>query len=85
MLLTSWSVHSANQSDYLLRQGDRLDISVWGDETLSKELRVLPDGSITFPLAGRIEVARRSSIQVRQMITAKLKKYLPTLHFGLLK
>ena len=77
LLLTVLFVQSANAADYLLRQGDRLDISVWGDETLSKELRVLPDGSISFPLTGRLEVAGRSSTQVRQMITAKLKKYLP--------
>ena len=41
---------------YKLNQGDILQVSVWGEETLNKEVRVLPDGSITFPLAGRVEV-----------------------------
>lgn len=62
---------------YQIRQGDVLDVSVWGDETLQKVIRVLPDGSISFPLAGQISVAGHSSSEVATMIIAKLKKYLP--------
>ncbi len=39
---------------YRLRQGDGVQISVWGEASLNKEVRVLPDGSVTFPLAGRV-------------------------------
>ena len=62
---------------YKLNQGDLLQISVWGEETLQKEVRVLPDGSISFPLAGRIEVANETSTEVEKRVTEKLKVYLP--------
>lgn len=32
-------------------------VSVWQEDSLRQEATVLPDGSITFPLAGRINVA----------------------------
>jgi polysaccharide export outer membrane protein len=62
---------------YKLNQGDLLQISVWGEESLQKEVRVLPDGSITFPLAGRVEVANTTTPEVEKRITEKLKTYLP--------
>ena len=64
-------------SHYKIRQGDVLDVSVWGDATLVKVIRVLPDGSISFPLAGHIQVAGYSSSEIAKRITIKLKKYLP--------
>ena len=67
---------SAEQSAYKLNQGDSLLISVWGEDTLQKEVRVLPDGSISFPLVGRIDVANTSTPEVEKQITDKLKKYL---------
>ena len=62
---------------YKVHQGDVLDVSVWGDEKLKKVIRVLPDGSIGFPLAGHISVAGLSPAEIEESITSKLKKYLP--------
>ena len=44
----------ADSNQYVVNSGDILDISVWNEEALQKEVRVLPDGSISFPLAGSI-------------------------------
>ncbi|MEO8342707.1 MAG: polysaccharide biosynthesis/export family protein [Gallionella sp.] len=66
-----------NPGTYLLRQGDTVMVSVWREEALQKEVIVLPDGSITFPLVGRIEVAGLSTAEVERRITAKLKEYIP--------
>ena len=66
-----------DSSHYKIRQSDVLDVSVWGDETLAKVIRVLPDGNISFPLAGNILVAGFSSLEVAARITKKLKTYLP--------
>ena len=69
---------TADSSDiYQLHQGDKVLISVWREEALQKEVVVLPDGSVTFPLIGRVEVAGLSTPEVEQRITAKLKKYFP--------
>jgi polysaccharide biosynthesis/export protein len=62
---------------YRLHQGDKVLISVWREETLQKEVVVLPDGSVTFPLIGRVDVAGLSTPEVEQSIAAKLKKYFP--------
>lgn len=62
---------------YTLREGDLLDVSVWGEESLKKEVRVLPDGSITFPLAGRVDVSNITTTEAEKRITEKLKTYLP--------
>ncbi len=61
---------------YLLKEGDVLDVSVWQEDNLRKELRVLPDGSITFPLVGRVEVAGLTSGDVEKKVAEKLKSYL---------
>lgn len=70
-------LHAYELNHYKIRQGDVLSVSVWGDETLAKVIRVLPDGSISFPLAGYIQVAGYSSLEIAERITKKLKKYLP--------
>lgn len=62
---------------YTLRHGDALQVSVWREEALQKEVRVLPDGSVTFPLAGRVEVEGLDVAQAEQRIAEKLKAYIP--------
>jgi polysaccharide export outer membrane protein len=76
-ILSLGLVAHADEPAYQLRQGDTLDISVWGDESLSREIHVLPDGSISFPLAGHIAVAGNSAENVARIIREKLNKYLP--------
>jgi polysaccharide export outer membrane protein len=76
-LFSGTAISADSGGIYKLNQGDLLQISVWGEETLQKEVRVLPDGSITFPLAGRVEVANETAPEVEKRITEKLKVYLP--------
>lgn len=61
---------------YRIKEGDALQISVWGDQTLQKEVKVLPDGSISFPLAGRVDVVDSTAADVEKKLTEKLKTYL---------
>lgn len=70
-------LHAVDSSHYKVHQGDILDVSVWGDDTLVKVTRVLPDGSISFPLAGQVSVAGFSLSEIEARITKKLKTYLP--------
>lgn len=62
---------------YLLRHGDSIQISVWREDGLQREVRVLPDGSVTFPLAGRVVVAGLSSSDAEKRIAEKLKEFIP--------
>jgi polysaccharide biosynthesis/export protein len=67
----------AADNAYLLNPGDALQISVWGEDSLQKEVKVLPDGSISFPLAGRVEVANATTAEAEKRVTEKLKNFLP--------
>ena len=76
-LLFVSSLALADEPAYKLNPGDALLVSVWREEGLQKEVRVLPDGSITFPLAGRVEVGGQGTQEVEKRIAAKLKDHFP--------
>lgn len=66
-----------NSGTYKLHPGDAVMVSVWREDALQKEVRVLPDGSITLPLAGRVEVSGLDTTEAAQRIADKLKTYIP--------
>ncbi|HYQ53313.1 MAG TPA: polysaccharide biosynthesis/export family protein, partial [Pseudomonas sp.] len=71
-VLCAWSgasVANDQGASYLLSPGDKVLISVWQEDTLRQETVVLPDGSITFPLAGRIDVAGLDVTAVAKKVT----------------
>lgn len=65
------------QDGYTLNPGDELHISVWREDTLDKEVIVLPDGHITFPLVGSIDVVGVSSVELETLIEEKLEDQIP--------
>jgi polysaccharide export outer membrane protein len=65
------------QEPYRLNPGDILAISVWNEEALQQEVMVLPDGTISFPLVGIIQVANRTPGQIQQEIKEKLTRLIP--------
>lgn len=78
MLFNAFAAQAAETTEaYKLHQGDILQVSVWGEDKLQNESLVLPDGSITYPLAGRVEVVGLTSVEVEKRIATKLKPYLP--------
>ncbi len=62
---------------FIIGPGDLLEISVWKDESLSRELIVPPDGVISFPLIGDIDVKHMTVSDLRNQITRKLSDYIP--------
>lgn len=61
--------------DYLIGAGDLLEISVWKEDALSKELTVLPDGKLTFPLIGNIVAAGRTANEIKAELSTRLKRF----------
>lgn len=59
-------------SSYRINPGDELEIYVWGEERLQRVLRVLPDGTIAFPLVGQLMVADRLPQEVEAMVNQRL-------------
>jgi polysaccharide export outer membrane protein len=64
-------------SDYLIQPGDLLEISVWGEENLEKEVVVQPDGKISFPLAGVLSAAGTTIEAVQARVSERLAQYIP--------
>ena len=57
---------------YRFQPGDTVQISVWQEPKLDREVVVGPDGRITVPLVGRVMAGRRTASQVEQSIKARL-------------
>jgi len=71
------SVASNAQEAYRLNPGDILNISVWNEEALQHDVMVLPDGTISFPLVGIIQVSNKTPGQVQEEIKQKLSRLIP--------
>lgn len=76
-LTSSTAIAADNKGAYTLHQGDVIQVSVWGEEKLQSPNLVLPDGSITYPLAGVVKVVGLTAPQVEAKVAEKLKPYLP--------
>jgi polysaccharide biosynthesis/export protein len=64
-------------NEYLIGPEDVLDISVWKEDALKKEVLVRPDGGISFPLVGEIQALDKTPAQIQQEITQRLTRYIP--------
>ena len=62
---------------YLIRPGDMLQVSVWKEDYLERDVLVRPDGGISFPLAGDVSAADRTVIQIRDALAVQLSRYIP--------
>ena len=67
----------AQERPYLLNPGDVLQVSVWKEAELQRDVLVLPDGTISFPLAGHVMAAGRSAKEVQDELAGLIKKYIP--------
>jgi polysaccharide export outer membrane protein len=67
----------AANSVYTIGPGDTLEISVWRDESLSRQVTVPPDGVISFPLIGDVNVIGMTVANLRQTVTKKLSDFVP--------
>ncbi len=59
---------------YRVNAGDELNINVWGEERLQRDVRVLPDGSFAFPLAGQIAAQGKALPEIEAMLTDRLRE-----------
>lgn len=62
--------------DYIIGPSDVLDINVWKDPQLSAKVPVRPDGRITLPLIGEMQVSGLTAMNVQLIVTRKLKEYI---------
>ncbi len=67
----------ANNSEFTIQPGDILHVSVWKEDGMDREVLVLPDGTITFPLVGIIAVKNKTLADTQNLIKEKLEQFIP--------
>lgn len=69
----------AQPADSAFRVGpeDVLEISVWKEEGLRKDVLVRPDGGLSFPLVGEVQAAGKTVEEIRAELTKRLEKFIP--------
>ena len=67
----------ATENAYHIGPGDVIEISVWKDPELSRNLVVPPDGTISFPLIGSINVTQLTVPELRKIVAQKLSDFIP--------
>ncbi|MCH9697201.1 MAG: polysaccharide biosynthesis/export family protein [Gammaproteobacteria bacterium] len=84
ILLSVWNINAIADEqintptlqEYTVQPGDILEISVWKEEDMYKEILVRPDGGLTFPLAGELFTRGKTIAQLQKALTKRLSKYL---------
>ena len=71
------SAESISESAYKVGPGDVLTISVWKEEGLQQEVLILPDGGMSFPLAGNVQAGGKSVAELEKIIVKKITRYIP--------
>ncbi len=64
-------------ADYKLHAGDKLEVAVWKELDLQRNVVIRPDGRFSFPLTGDVQAVGRSADEIRTDIESRLKRYIP--------
>jgi len=62
-------------SEYILGFGDELEISMFRHEEMNRNIKILPDGKIQYPLVGNIRVEGLTVNQLKELLRERLLKY----------
>lgn len=69
---------ASTDKDFVIQDGDGLDIRVFGQEAMSTHARVRPDGRIAIPVVGDVVVRGKRPKDVKAELEARLKDYVNT-------
>ncbi|MCD6570716.1 MAG: polysaccharide biosynthesis/export family protein [Deltaproteobacteria bacterium] len=81
ILLFGTSALSADKGQkddpYLIGPEDILEISVWKDPDLTRQVVVRPDGKVSFPLIGEVEAGGHSVVWLEKEVKKRINEYIP--------
>ena len=66
-----------NNQSYTIGLEDILEISVWKEPNLTKQVVVRPDGKISFPFVGELQAAGATVKELEGKIRENISKYIP--------
>ena len=61
---------------YIIGPEDILAINVWKEPDISRSVPVRSDGAISLPLVGEVQAGGKTTVELEQEITAKLRTYI---------
>lgn len=62
-------------AEFQIGPGDRIEIKVWRHDDLDMDVRVAPDGTISFPLLGTVPVSGKTYSEIRDLLTSSIATY----------
>lgn len=74
LLLLSVPAIAADGNEYRLGTGDRLRVTVFGDDQLSGEFQVSAAGTIAMPLIGEVGARGRTTSELEGLVAERLKQ-----------
>jgi len=69
------SLSPPQAEDFVFGPGDVIDIKMWRQEDMNMQVVIAPDGVISYPLVGRIEVAGLTYPELMRVMEKALGKY----------
>ena len=66
---------AAEPPAYTIGPNDHLQVFVWKEPDLTRDVTVMADGRISFPLIGEIMAAGQTVTSLQEIISTKLKKF----------
>jgi polysaccharide export outer membrane protein len=70
------SASKPHDNTFVIGNDDRLGINVWKEPELTRSFLVRSDGKISLPLAGEVQAAGRTPLQLEQEIATKLLSFI---------
>ena len=75
--ITSADEKISHEDAYKIQPGDLLEVSVWKEENMIRQVLVRPDGGMSFPLVGDLRAAGESVEKLSETVAERLSKYIP--------
>ena len=75
LLMALQSAH-AQQSGYVVKPGDVLEISVWKEPDLQRQVLIRPDGAFSFPLVGQVDARGKTVIDLNKTVSERLSRFI---------
>lgn len=64
------------QASYHVKPGDVLEISVWKEPDLQRQVLVRPDGAFSFPLVGEVDARGKTVADLTKTVSERLARYI---------
>jgi len=61
---------------YMVKPGDTLEISVWKEPDLQRQVLVRPDGAFSFPLVGEVDARGKTVSELNKTVSDRLTKFI---------